>query len=180
MKLLDIFWTFFKIGIQAFGGGYTIIVIAQESLVKKKRWLTEKQLIDYLTMSSSLPGIIAINFSAFTGFYLTGVLGAISAVLGVITAPILVVLGIAGLIDRFQDYPVLNSALAGIQLTVCALLLSFTLTMIKTSVRTMASKLLAAVTFCAFCFFPISPAWGILTAGIIGWLYWKYNKKVFN
>lgn len=180
MKLWELFWTFVKIGAQAFGGGYTIIVIVKSALVEKKKWLTEKQVIDYLAMSSSLPGIIAINFSAFTGYHRAGVMGAISAVLGVITVPFLVVLSIAGLINEFAQHPWMNYALEGIQLAVCALLLSFTLTLMQKSVKTMGTKLIAAGTFCAFCLFQLSPMWPMIIAGLIGWLAYKNRKKVFG
>ena len=180
MKLWELFWTFVKIGAQAFGGGYTIIVIVKSALVEKKKWLTEKQVIDYLAMSSSLPGIIAINFSAFTGFHRAGVLGAISAVLGVITAPLVIILSIAGLITQISNHPWLKYALEGIQLAVCALLLSFTITLIKKSVNTVGTKLIAAGTFCTFCLFHLSPFWPMIIAGLIGWLSYKYKKKVLG
>ncbi len=180
MKLLELFWTFVKIGAMAFGGGYTIIVIVKASLVEKKKWLTEKEVIDYLAMSASLPGIIAINFSAFTGFHRARVLGAISAVLGVITVPFIIVLGIAGLLSQFSNYPWLKYALEGIQLAICALLLSFVITLIKKSVNTMGTKLIAAGTFCIFCLFHLSPIWPMIIAGSIGWLSYKYSKKVFG
>lgn len=180
MKLWELFWAFLKIGAQAFGGGYTIIVIVKASLVEKKKWLTEKQVVDYLAMSSSLPGIIAINFSAFTGFHRAGVLGAISAILGVITAPFIIVLGFAGLISQISNHPWLKYALEGIQLAVCALLLSFVITLIKKSVNTMGTKLIAAGTFCAFCLFHLSPICPMIIAGGIGWLSYKYGKKVFG
>lgn len=180
MKLWDIFWTFVKIGAQAFGGGYTIIVIVKSSLVEKKKWLTSKQVLDYLAMSSSLPGIIAINFSAFTGFHLAGVKGAISAVLGVVTVPIIIILSIAKLINQLYNYSWLHNALEGIQLAVCALLLSFSLSLFRTSVNTMVARLVTAGTFCAFFLLNASPVWTMLTAGTIGWLYWKSMSKVFN
>ena len=180
MKLWELFWAFLKIGTQAFGGGYTIIVIVKSALVQKKKWLTNKQVIDYLAMSSSLPGIIAINFSAFTGYHRAGVLGAISAVLGVITVPFLIILSIAGLITQIANHPWLTYALEGIQLAVCALLLSFTMTLMKKSVKTMGTKLIATATFCAFCLFHLSPLWPMIVAGLIGWLSYKYRKKVFG
>ena len=180
MKLWELFWTFVKIGAMAFGGGYTIIVIVKSSLVEKKKWLTNKQVIDYLAMSSSLPGIIAINFSAFTGFHRAGVLGAICAVLGVITAPILIILSIAGLINNFNNHTWMEHALSGVQLAVCALLLSFTMSLVKNSVTSTPAKLVAATTFCSFCLFRLSPAWPMIIAGLIGWLYYKRKKKVFN
>ena len=180
MKLWELFWAFLKIGAQAFGGGYTIIVIVKSALVEKKKWLTNKQVIDYLAMSSSLPGIIAINFSAFTGYHRAGGLGAISAVLGVITVPFLIILSIAGLITQIANHPWLTYALEGIQLAVCALLLSFTMTLMKKSVKTMGTKLIATGTFCAFCLFHLSPLWPMIVAGLIGWLSYKYRKKVFG
>lgn len=180
MKLWELFWTFLKIGAQAFGGGYTIIVIVKSALVEKKKWLTNKQVIDYLAMSSSLPGIIAINFSAFTGYHRGGVLGAVCAVLGVITVPFLIILSLVNVLHQFSHHPWINYALEGIQLAVCALLLSFTLTLIQKSVKTMGTKLVAVGTFCAFCLFHLSPVWSMIIAGFIGWLTYKYRKKVFG
>ena len=180
MKLLELFWTFVKIGAMAFGGGYTIIVIVKSALVEKKKWLTEKEVIDYLAMSTSLPGIIAINFSAFTGFHRAGIPGAIIAILGIISAPLIIILSIAKFLTQFSNYPWLKYALEGIQLAICALLLSFVITLIKKSVTTMGTKLIAASTFCLFCLFQLSPIWPMIIAGTIGWLCYKYRKKVFG
>ena len=180
MKLLELFWAFVKIGAIAFGGGYTIIVIVKSALVEKKKWLTEKEVLDYLAMSTSLPGIIAINFSAFTGFHRAGVLGAIVSVLGIISAPLIIILSVAGILTQFSDHPWLKYALEGIQLAICALLLSFVITLTKKSIHTIGTKLIAAGTFCSFCLFHLSPIWPMIIAGIIGWLCYKYRKQVFG
>ena len=83
MILLELFLTFLKIGAFTFGGGYAMLPLIQEEVIRKGR-LTKELLIDFVAISESTPGPFAVNISTFIGTKLGGFLGAICATLGVV------------------------------------------------------------------------------------------------
>lgn len=71
----DLFWTFSKIGVCTFGGGYAMLPILQREVVEKKGWATEEELTDYFAIGQCTPGIIAVNTATFVGHKYRGVSG---------------------------------------------------------------------------------------------------------
>lgn len=180
MKLLQLFWVFFKVGLLAFGGGYTLIAMARTVLVERKKWLTDNELMDYFAMSQSLPGIITINFSAFIGYKQARFLGALTAVTGVITGPVAVVILLAGIVEHINEYPLLISALKGIQIAVCALILSFAMSLFRQSVQGYGAVLLYLMTVVFYLWLGLSPAWLLIAGGLIGWGYYRMEGQVLK
>ena len=68
MIFLQLFWTFFKIGSFTIGGGYAMVPIIEEELVRKKKWIDSSEFVDILALSQSAPGILAVNISIVTGY----------------------------------------------------------------------------------------------------------------
>ena len=91
IKLLLLFWTFFKIGLFTIGGGYAMIPMI-ESEVIAKGWLTETELVNFLAISESTPGPFAINMATFVGVNEFGILGGIFTTIGVITPSIIIII----------------------------------------------------------------------------------------
>ncbi len=179
-EYISIFLAFFKLGSIAFGGGYTLVVLAKSSLVEKKKWLTENELINYLAMSQTLPGIIAINFAAFVGFKRAKWVGAFLAVFGIILTPMLIILALLPFIDKVNDYPVVLKALQGVKIAVCVLILSFAIQLWKFSIKKWYSILIFFATILLYILMGLSPVIPIILAGFIGYLYFKRTKRVFN
>ena len=63
----DLFWTFAKIGVCTFGGGYAMLPALQREVVEKRAWATEEQLTDYFAIGQCTPGGIAVNTATFVG-----------------------------------------------------------------------------------------------------------------
>ena len=74
--------TFFQIGLFTFGGGYAMIPLIEREVVEKRQWVSEKDLVDLIAISQSLPGVFAINLSTFIGQRQRGRTGAIASVIG--------------------------------------------------------------------------------------------------
>ena len=91
IKLLLLFWTFFKIGLFTIGGGYAMIPMI-ESEVISRGWLTETELFNFLAISESTPGPFAINMATFVGVNEAGIIGGIFTTLGVITPSIIIII----------------------------------------------------------------------------------------
>ena len=83
MIYLRLFLTFLKIGAFTFGGGYAMIPLIQQEVIKNS-WLTSEELIDFIAISESTPGPFAVNVSTFVGMQTGGIVGALCATFGVI------------------------------------------------------------------------------------------------
>ena len=90
-KLLDLFITFFKIGLFTFGGGYAMISIIENECVNKKQWIDKESMQEIIIISESTPGPIAINTSTFIGYRVNKLLGSIIATIAV-TLPSLIII----------------------------------------------------------------------------------------
>ena len=133
-QMLDLYWTFVRIGCVTFGGGYAMLPILERELVDKRHWTTMDDLRDYFSIGQCTPGIIALNVSTFIGEKRAGVRGAIAATTGFLTGPILIILIIAMFLQNFADIPQVQHAFAGIRVCVCVLILQAVLRLWKKSV----------------------------------------------
>ena len=133
-ELLDLYWTFVRIGLVTFGGGYAMLPILERELADKRHWTTLEELRDYFSIGQCTPGIIAMNVSTFIGEKRKGIKGAIAASLGFLTGPIILILIIAMFISNFAQLEVVQHAFAGIRVCVCVLILQAILRLWKSSV----------------------------------------------
>ena len=122
MIYLKLFWTFFKIGLFTFGGGYAMIPLISQEVVGLN-WLTEAQLINYIGISEATPGPFAINIATFVGAAQGGFLGAVCATLGVVLPSFIIILLIASIFRHFEENKFVKGALRGINPVVYALII---------------------------------------------------------
>ena len=132
--LLELYWTFVRIGCVTFGGGYAMLPILERELVDKRGWTTMDDLRDYFSIGQCTPGIIAMNVSTFVGEKRGGVKGAVAASAGFLTGPILIILTIAMFLKNFAQLEIVQHAFAGIRVCVCVLILQAVLRLWKKSV----------------------------------------------
>ncbi len=132
--LLELYWTFVKIGCVTFGGGYAMLPILERELADKRHWTTLDDLRDYFSIGQCTPGIIAMNVSTFIGEKRAGVKGAVAASLGFLTGPVIIILAIAMFLQNFAQLEVVQHAFAGIRVCVCVLILQAVLRLWKKSV----------------------------------------------
>ena len=91
MMLLQLFWTFLKIGAFTFGGGYAMIPMIQ-SEVLTHQWISAQQVVDFIAISESTPGPFAVNIATFVGMQTAGFWGAFASTLGVVLPSFLIIL----------------------------------------------------------------------------------------
>ncbi|MDR2073116.1 MAG: chromate transporter [Spirochaetaceae bacterium] len=120
---IDLIWTFIKIGVSTFGGGYAMVPVLERELIKKKGWITMTEVMDYYTIAQVSPGIIAVNISTFVGYKRRGIPGSIAATVAFILPGILFMTAISLFIGRFAGYAAVQHAFAGIRVAVGALIL---------------------------------------------------------
>ncbi len=122
MILLDLFFTFFKIGLFTFGGGYAMISLVSEQTVSKG-WLTEAELLNMIAVAESTPGPIAVNMATFVGSTQAGILGSALATLGVVLPSFIIILLISAILGNFMKLEPVQAALNGVRPCVVALIL---------------------------------------------------------
>ena len=115
MKTLQVFLTFFKIGAFTFGGGYAMIPLIEKETVEKKKWITDDDVLEIITIAESTPGPIAINAATFVGYRVCGFWGALTATLGVVIPSFGIILAISILIKQFRDIKAVQYAFNGIR-----------------------------------------------------------------
>lgn len=120
----EIFYTFLTIGTITIGGGPGGIPIIQGYIVDKKQWITQEEMLDYVTMSQSMPGAISAHIAAFIGHKLRGKPGAIAATLGGVLPAFLSIIGIAVFLRPFLENPILQNAFKGIRIGVLGLIVN--------------------------------------------------------
>jgi len=114
MIYLRLFWTFFKIGLFTFGGGYAMLPLIQ-SEVLSKGWLTNEELINFIAISESTPGAFAINISTYIGSQVGGVFGSFCATLGVVVPSFVIIIIIANFYKKFKESKTVNGMLSGLR-----------------------------------------------------------------
>lgn len=128
MMLLKLFWTFFKIGAFTFGGGYAMLPLIQAEAAAQG-WMTAEQLINFVAVSESTPGPLAVNMATFVGMQMGGIPGAIACTLGVVLPSFVVILIVAKCFDRFRKSRIMKMCMAGLKPAVVGLIASALLTL---------------------------------------------------
>ena len=155
--LLDLYWTFARIGAVTFGGGYAMLPILERELADKRGWTTLDELRDYFSIGQCTPGVIALNVSTFIGEKRAGVPGALAATTGFLAAPIAIILVIAAFLTNFADLAVVQHAFAGIRVCVCVLIVQAVLRLWKKSVVDKFTLALYIVVFALNAFSSLLP-----------------------
>ena len=129
--LMELFFTFVKIGLFTFGGGYAMISMIENNCVEKKAWITHDEMMDVTVIAESTPGPIAINCATFTGYKKAGFLGALAATLGIVVPSFIVIFLISMFLDNFLEITIVANAFKGIKVGVGLLILDAAITMIN-------------------------------------------------
>lgn len=175
MKLiLELFWSFFKIGAFTFGAGYAMIPMIEKEVVEKKKWFERGDFYDRFTLAQSAPGPFSLNTAVFVGYKVRGVPGALAAVLGAVLPSFLIILVIAVYLGGYSDNETVVSAFKGIRPAVVAMI---AYPFIKMLMRLGWTARIAAVAVAAaVCFIGISPIYLLLAAAVIGIIVTLYGK----
>ncbi len=168
---LDLFLTFARIGGLTFGGGYAIMPMLQKEVVEKRGWATEAELMDYYAIGQCLPGIIAVNTSFYIGHKVKGLLGSISAVLGVVFPSLVIITVIAALITNFADLAWVQNAFAGIRVCVVVLIVQAILKLRKGALVDYATVGIFTLVFLLSLITDLSPILFVIFAGLAGMLF---------
>lgn len=164
----QLFATFFKIGAFTFGGGYAMIPLIQKEMVERKKWITEKEIMDVVAIAETTPGPIAVNAATFVGYKVAGVTGAGIATFGLVLPPFVIIFLIATILRPFMDYPIVEHAFWGVRIAVLALITKTFFMMTKQCPKHILSWLVAIGAFVAVAICHVNVVFVVLAAAVVG------------
>jgi chromate transporter len=172
---LKLFGIFFKIGAFTIGGGYAMVPIIEDEIVKKRNWISQDDFVNLLAISQTSPGILAVNISIFIGYKLRGIRGSIVTALGTVMPSFLIILAIALFFSNYKDNAVVERIFKGIRPAVVALIAAPTFSMAKSAKINRRNVWIPVVSALLIWLLGFSPIWIIIAAGVGGYLYGRYN-----
>lgn len=132
MIYLQLFYTFFKIGLFGFGGGYAMLSMIQGEVVTRYNWLSPKEFTDIVAISQMTPGPIGINSATYVGFTTTGsVWGSVVATFAVVLPSFILMLTISKFFLKYQKHPAVEAVFSGLRPAVVGLLASAALVLMN-------------------------------------------------
>jgi chromate transporter len=179
-SLGQLFWSFFKIGTFTIGGGYAMIPLIEEQVVRRKQWATQEELLDLIAVAQSCPGIFAVNISIFIGNKKLGGKGAFVSALGTCLPSFLCILAIALVFQQFRENVYVEHFFRGIRPAVVALIALPVFRMAKSAKITRYNIWIPIVAAFLIWILGVSPIFVVLAAGVSGYVYGKYLKEDFG
>ena len=134
MIFLEIFWSFFQIGLFSIGGGYAALPLIEHQVLEVHNWLKLEEFADLLTISQMTPGPIALNASTFVGTKVAGLPGAIIATIGCVTPSCIIVLTLSYFYFKYKDISSIQGILKGLRPAVVSLIASAGLSILMLAV----------------------------------------------
>ena len=181
-SLGTLFFTFFKIGLFTFGGGYAMIALLEEEFIQRRKWLDKDEFLDMTAIAESTPGPVAINSATYLGYKLAKVPGAATATVAVCLPSFLIIYAISLFFEQFTQLTVIANAFKGIQVCVIYLIFSAGVRMLKSLDKSpFATGVLAAVMLVMVGLSPagvsVSSILLILLSGAAGVAAWLIGRR---
>ena len=177
-RFAELFFSFFKIGLFTFGGGYAMIPIIQREVIDNRHWIEQQEFLDLLTLAQSAPGPISLNTAVFVGYKMYGYRGALSALLGVILPSFLIILVVAIFFSQIRENAIVDAAFKGMRPAVVALIVAPILSLSQTVHRLLWIVIVA--TALSIHWLGWSPVILLLAGALLGIAYEVWNAKRLN
>lgn len=182
MIYLQLFLSFFQVGLFSFGGGYAAVPLIQNQIVETHHWLELGQFADLITIAEMTPGPIAINSATFVGQQVAGLPGAIICTLGCILPSFIIVLLLSCLYMKYRSMKAMQGILAGLRPAIVAMIAGAGMSILLlalfqsalSSIRLSNFRIVECMLFLVSLFllrrYRISPIAVIFGSGIVGTL----------
>ena len=179
-ELVKLFFSVFKLSACTLGGGFVIVPLMRKRFVEELSWIEEQEMLDMTAIAQSSPGAIAVNASILVGYHVAGIPGALLAVFGTVTPPLIIISIISLFYQAFRANTIVNLVMAGMLCGVAAVIFDVVIDMSKTLMQTrrILPVLVLLGAFVAVRFFSANIILVILVCGIIGALETLYREKL--
>lgn len=171
MIYIDLFITFFKIGMFSFGGGYAMLSMISQEVVLKNKWLTMGEFTNIVAISQVTPGPIAVNSATYIGYKASGnnILGSIMATSGVVLPSIIIMFILIKLIEKYRYLKWVENAFKGLRIVVVGLILGAAfLLMNKETLYDYSSYMILFLSLLMTLKYKVGPIPIVVIFGIIG------------
>lgn len=165
---LELFITFLKLGLFTIGGGMAMIPLLKDEMVNKKKWLTEEEMLDCLSISQGLPGVIAVNMATYIGYRQKGPIGSLIATIGVITPSFIAIILVIEALEQVSGSSYVKGAISGIKAVATALIILATYQVGRNALKSVLHYIMAIVTFVAVGVLSMNAVYAILAGCAIG------------
>lgn len=166
--MLLMLFTFFKIGLFSFGGGYAILAMIQQETVFKYHWLTQSEFTDIVAISQTTPGPIAINAATFIGYKQGGILGSLICTLGVILPSLIIMLLITLTYIRLKKQAWFQGIFKQLRLVTLGLIAAALVLIAQGSFPDLITVGIFAVSLGIYWFLKPNPLYVMLGAAVVG------------
>ena len=181
IKLLrKIFFATLYLSAFTFGGGYVIVTLMKKQFVDELHWIDEEEMLDLVAIAQSSPGAIAVNGAIVVGYKLAGIAGVLTAVLGTVIPPFLIIAAVSVCYQAFRSNQLVAWMLEGMQSGVGAVIASVTFEMACGIVKekNMMSLVIMAAAFAASVIWQINTVYIILLCGLLGILITFSKRRI--
>ncbi len=166
-----LFFTFAKIALFVVGGGLAMLPVIEDVFVRKKKLITDDEILDMVALSQTLPGIIAINSSVYIGMKIAGYMGAVAAVLGAIFPSFVIILTIAIFFSNLNpESEILLGAFLGVRACITALIIVVATKFFKKSMKNWF-EISVMIIFVILALCKVNPIYIILSSMPLGCIY---------
>lgn len=169
--LLNMLFTFFKIGLFSFGGGYAILAMIQQEVVINNAWLTEAEFVQVVAISQMTPGPIAINAATFIGYQKAGVIGSLLCTLGVILPSLIIMLLITVSYLKLKKLPWFQQVFKRLRLLSVGLIAAALIMIMGNAVKDWYSVGIFVTSFLLTWRFKLNPFTMLIAAAVFGMLF---------
>ena len=166
--LIQLFFTFAKIGAFTFGGGYAMIALIRAETCERRAWVNDDDILEITAIAESTPGPIAINAATFIGHRKAGFSGAFFATVGMVLPSFLIILAIAAALSNFSSLRVVKYAFLGIRAGVVALMLHSLAAMYRNIPKKLFSHGVMFLSFALCAFFSVNVLFIIASCALFG------------
>ncbi|SKA91644.1 chromate transporter [Clostridium sp. USBA 49] len=173
MIYFKLFYTFFKIGLFSFGGGYAMLPLIQQEVTLSNKWITVKEFIDIVAISQITPGPIAINSATYIGYKISGILGSIFATIGVVMPSIIIMLIICKFFFKFKNNKYVENAFLGLRPATVGLVAAAAILVSNSSFIDYKSVIIFLFAFIASYKYKANPILLTIISAIIGLVLYK-------
>ena len=188
---MKLFWTFFKIGLFGFGGGYGMLSLIQIEVVEKQHWISNSEFTDIVAVSQMTPGPIGINSATYVGYKAMenagmsrteAVLGSLLASFSVMLPSFILMLLISAFFMRYKKHPLVQTVLRWLRPVVVGVLVAAVMLLLneenlgafqRDNLQLYVSIGLFGLAFVATYFWKVGPIKMILLAGLFGGLFYS-------
>lgn len=177
IRAADIFWSFTKMGALLIGGGYALLPLLEDEIVRRRGWAKSEEMIDLYALAQILPGVIAVNTCMLVGNRLRGWTGLALAAIGITLVPFVLIAAYAAAYTFLRDIQLFSRILVCVQAAVAGMILALGIDMIRKTSKTAPARVLALAVVLATMFFDPSFIYLLLASVAAGLAIWAWKAR---